>query len=62
MKFTIRHLFLVTLIVAVVLGWVVDRSKLHDLLRRERRGFVERWHQLEQAAERDFEQKVAERI
>jgi hypothetical protein len=28
MKFSIRDLFLVTVIVALVLGWSVDRSKL----------------------------------
>ena len=28
MKFTIRDLFLVTMIVALVLGWWVDRSRL----------------------------------
>lgn len=28
MKFTIRDLFLITLVVAVSLGWLVDRSRL----------------------------------
>jgi hypothetical protein len=30
MKFSIRDLFLVTLIVALAMGWWVDRSKLRD--------------------------------
>ena len=33
MKFTIRDLFLVTVIVALVLGWWVDRSRLSQRAR-----------------------------
>jgi hypothetical protein len=36
MKFSIRDLFLVTLIVALAVGWWVDRSKLADEVRRLR--------------------------
>jgi hypothetical protein len=36
MKFSIRDLFLVTVIVALVLGWWLDRSRLSaDLLRKQ---------------------------
>jgi hypothetical protein len=35
MKFTIRDLFLVTVIVALVLGWWVDRSRVNGRLTRE---------------------------
>jgi hypothetical protein len=33
MKFTIRDLFLVTVIVALAVGWWVDRSKLAEELK-----------------------------
>src|SRR6188768_418392 len=36
MKFTIRDLFLVTVIVALAVGWAVDHRKLADELRKER--------------------------
>ena len=35
MKFTLRDLFLVTMIVALVLGWWMDRHSLHALLVHE---------------------------
>ena len=34
MKFSLRDLFLVTMIVALAAGWRVDRSKLADEVRR----------------------------
>ena len=37
MKFTIRDLFLVTLVVALVLGWWVERRKYENL----RRSYIE---------------------
>jgi hypothetical protein len=37
MKFTIRDLFLVTMIVAFALGWSVDRSRLQNEVNRLRR-------------------------
>jgi len=36
MKFTIRDLFLVTVIVALAVGWWVDRSRLGRMLNDER--------------------------
>jgi hypothetical protein len=36
MKFSIRDLFLVTLIVALAVGWWVDRSKLFSKVKRLR--------------------------
>ena len=36
MKFTIRDMFLVTVIVALVLGWWVDRSRLATEAARQR--------------------------
>ena len=36
MKFSIRDLLLVTVIVALAVGWWVDRSRLAGLLKKER--------------------------
>ena len=42
MKYSIRDLFLVTLIVALAVGWWVDRASVMNELKRERlKGFVE---------------------
>ena len=35
MKFSIRDLFLVTVIVALVLGWWVDRCRLSQVIERQ---------------------------
>jgi hypothetical protein len=36
MRFSIRHLLLVTMIVALAVGWWADRSRLANLLRAEK--------------------------
>ena len=53
MRFTIRDLFLVTVIVALVLGWWVDRSSVNARLTRE----LEWRSSLEQLRDVDPEKK-----
>lgn len=42
-RFTIRELLLVTVIVALGVGWWIDRARLADRLRRAQQVRLENW-------------------
>ena len=62
MKFSIRDLLLVTVIVALTVAWWVERSRSRALLLHERLEFIEHFRQLQQRTETDIQQKMAERM
>ena len=61
MKFTIRDLFLVTLIVALAVGWGVDRSSLRSELDRQRAREGERFDEMQSALVKELEAMLKEK-